>query len=93
MDQTHTHKLSCGTYWMVVTVEDDASGVEGRGTAPVSVQVNDADGAVLNYLRAGLDVSQVVTPSVDHAAGPQRTHCRVEKHRFNLHLTKILSLL
>lgn len=64
------------THGVVIALEDDACGVAGRGTTPVSVLVHDADGAVLRRLRAGLDVSQVVALSTNHAAGTQRTHWR-----------------
>lgn len=59
----------------MVTLEDDAGGVAPSFPAAVSVLVDNADGAVLRHLRAGLDVAQVVTLSVDDAAGAQKTHC------------------
>lgn len=68
-----------GTYWVVVALEDDAGGVAPRVPAAISVLVEDADGAVLRRLWAGLDVAQVQTFSVEEAAGAQKTHCGEEK--------------
>lgn len=63
----------------MVALEDDAGGVAPRVPAAISVLVENADGAVLRRLRAGLDVAQVETLAVQDAAGAQKTHCGGEK--------------
>lgn len=75
-DMYHCAGGGSSTYWVVVALEDDAGRVAPSLPAAVSVLVDDADGAVLRRLWTGLDVAQVVTLSVDDAAGAQKTHCR-----------------
>lgn len=74
----------CGTHWVVVALEDDAGGVAPRVPAAVAVLVDDADGAVLRRLRAGLDEAQVDTLPATDAAGAQKTHCG-EQNKVELH--------
>ncbi len=78
---------SSDTHRVVVTQEDDACWIVGRGTTRVSVLVDDADGADLRRLRGGLDVSQVVTLSINHATSTQRTHWGDEQNVCNDCLT------
>lgn len=67
------------THWVDVTLEDDAGGVAGRGATLVSVLVDNANGAILRHLRAGPDISQVVTGPINFGTSTQRTHCRREQ--------------
>lgn len=78
-------EASNGTYWAVVALEDDAGGIAPRVPAVISVLVDDTDGAILRRLRAGLDVAQVETLSVNDAAGAQKTHCE-EENKVELYL-------
>lgn len=68
----------------MVTLEDDAGGVVPCGPAAVAFLVDDADGAVLCRLRAGLDEAQVETLPAADAAGAQKTHCG-EQNKVELH--------
>ena len=68
------------THRVVVTLQDDASGVSGRGPTQVSVLIDDADGAVLCQLGGRQDVSQVVAFTIDHTAGSQGPDWREDQN-------------